>query len=222
MHFTTYSCMILGILMSDEVKIAVLETQVERLLEKQKELTERVRANEKVVAAIGLLGSIALAVIGAGYFALKAEACSPRLDGEPTYCPDFDDVVLRDPPVQEKEEEEEDAFTHTLTLYDTRDDDPFDIAHMGHSFPTGEWIQKMRDHESRKTRTQPEDSINKALEDMEIDYGSNDTPVTQELLQLPSDKDSESIGRGYDRCSDRSWIRFIQERTGKNCRSRHS
>ena len=56
------------------MKIAVLETQVERLLDKQKELTERVRANEKVVAAIGLLGSIAIAVIGAGYFAPSAEA----------------------------------------------------------------------------------------------------------------------------------------------------
>ena len=66
--------MILGILMSNEVNIAVLETQVERLLDKQKELTERVRANEKVVAAIGLLGSIAIAVIGAGYFAPKADA----------------------------------------------------------------------------------------------------------------------------------------------------
>ena len=66
--------MILGILMSNEVKIAVLETQVERLLEKQKELTERVRANEKVVAAIGLLGSISVAFIGAGYFAPSAEA----------------------------------------------------------------------------------------------------------------------------------------------------
>jgi len=66
--------MILGILMSNEVKIAVLETQVERLLEKQKELTERVRANEKVVAAIGLFGSVAVAFIGAGYFAPSAEA----------------------------------------------------------------------------------------------------------------------------------------------------
>ena len=127
--------MILGILMSKEVKIAVLETQVERLLEKQKELTERVRANEKVVAAIGLLGSIAVAFIGAGYFAPKAE------------------------------------------------------AHMGHSFPTGEWIQKVRDHEARKTRTQPEDSINSALEDMEIDYGSDGSTKSEELLQLPSNKD---------------------------------
>ena len=37
-------------------------------------MTERVRANEKVVAAIGLFGSVALAFIGAGYLAPKAEA----------------------------------------------------------------------------------------------------------------------------------------------------
>ena len=105
-----------------------------RLLEKQKELTERVRANEKVVAAIGLLGSVVIAILGTGIFQ-KAE------------------------------------------------------AHMGHSFPTGEWIQKVRDHEARKTRTQPEDSINSALESMEIDYGSDGSTKQEELLQLPSDGD---------------------------------
>ena len=57
-----------------EAHIAVLNTKVEALIEKQKELTGRVRANEKVVAAIGLLGSIALAFIGAGYFAAPADA----------------------------------------------------------------------------------------------------------------------------------------------------
>ena len=44
-----------------------------RLLEKQKELTERVRANEKVVAAIGLLGSVVVAILGTGIFQ-EAEA----------------------------------------------------------------------------------------------------------------------------------------------------
>ena len=154
--------MILGILMSNEVKIAVLETQVERLLEKQKELTERVRANEKVVAAIGLLGSIAVAFIGAGYFAPSAEA-NPN-----------------------------------------------------------EWIQKIRDNKAEQTRTPPEESINRSLDLWEEEDGSNGSTVKKELLQLPSDEDSKSIGRGYDRCSDRSWIRFIQERTGKNCGCRHS
>ena len=126
--------MILGIQMS-KVKIAVLESQVQRLLDKQKELTERVRANEKVVAAIGLLGSIAVAFIGAGYFAPKAE------------------------------------------------------AHMGHSFPTQEWIEKLREHESRQDRTPVEEMLNNALEDMEFDYGSDDPTKQEVLLQLPSDGD---------------------------------
>ena len=61
-------------LMKPQVQIAVLQAKVDSLIEKQKELTGRVRANEKVVAAIGLLGSIALAFIGAGYFAAPADA----------------------------------------------------------------------------------------------------------------------------------------------------
>ena len=115
------------------MNIAVLETQVERLLDKQKELTERVRANEKVVAAIGLLGSIAVAFIGAGYFAPKAE------------------------------------------------------AHMGHDFPTGEWIQKVRDYEARKERISIDEMLNNTL--MEYENGSNGSTESEELLQLSSDRD---------------------------------
>ena len=63
-----------------DAHIAVLHTKVDALIEKQKELTHRVRANEKVVAAIGLLGSIALAFIGAGYFAPRAEAYPEYLE----------------------------------------------------------------------------------------------------------------------------------------------
>ena len=106
---------------------------MQRLLDKQKELTERVRANEKVVAAIGLLGSIAVAFIGAGYFAPKAE------------------------------------------------------AHMGHSFPTGEWIEKLRDHESRRKRTPIEEMLNNTL--TEYENGSDDTTEQEELLQFQSNGD---------------------------------
>ena len=160
--------MILGIQMSNEVKIAVLETQVQRLLEKQKELTERVRANEKVVAAIGLLGSIAVAFIGAGYFAPKAE------------------------------------------------------AHMGHSFPTDQWIEKLRDHEAQKTRTPAEESINKSLDLWEEEDGSNGSTESEELLQLPSDRDQQSFGWGYDRRDDRSWFRSLQEGESESSRSGHT
>ena len=91
------------------------------------------------------------------------------------------------------------------------------------AFPTaGEMIQKIREHEAEKTRTDPEDSINNALTEMEIDNGSDDTPKQEVVLQLPSDGDQPSTGRRYDRCHHRSWIRFIQERTGKNCRSGHT
>ena len=167
-----------------DAHIAVLHTKVDALLEKQKELTARVRANEKVVAAVTLLGTVALAVIGAGYFAPKAEACSPRLDGEPTYCPPWDGVLEK--PVKEEvvsiqEEDIPDYYSNRVTVYDTR------MAHMGHSFPTGEWIQKMRDHESRIKRTPVEDMINNTL--MEYENGSNDPTKSEELLQLSSNED---------------------------------
>ena len=141
MHFTTYSCMIHGILMSKktlkdlkvDAHIAVLNTKVEALIEKQKELTARVRANEKVVAAVTLLGTVVLAVIGAGYFSPKAE------------------------------------------------------AHMGHSFPTQEWIDKLRDHESKKKRTSIEDMLNNTL--TEYENGSDGSTEQEELLQLSSNED---------------------------------
>ena len=116
-----------------DAHIAVLHTKVDALIEKQKELTGRVRANEKVVAAIGLLGSIALAFIGAGYFAPKAE------------------------------------------------------AHMGHSFPTDQWIQKMRDHESKRKRTSIDDMLNSSL--AEYENGSDGSTEQEELLQFQSNGD---------------------------------
>ena len=118
-----------------DAHIAVLHTKVDSLIEKQKELTARVRANEKVVAAVTLLGTVVLAVIGAGYFSPKAE------------------------------------------------------AHIGHSFPTGEWIQKMRDWESRQDRTSVDDMLNNALADMEEENGSDGSTKQEELLQLPSSED---------------------------------
>jgi len=95
-----------------------------------KELTLRVRANEKVVASVSLLGVIACTFIGAGYFAPKAE------------------------------------------------------AHMGHSFPTQEWIDKIREHEARKERISIEDMLNNTL--TEYENGSYGSTESEELLQLPS------------------------------------
>ena len=141
-----------------DAHIAVLHTKVDALIEKQKEITERVRANEKVVAALGLLGTIVIAFIGAGYFAPKAEA-------KPS---------------------------------------------------ANEWIQRMREWKSEQDRTPIDDSINNALLELEIDYGSDDTTEQKKLLQFPSDGDYESIGWRYDRCSDRLGVRSVQEGEGKD------
>ena len=128
--------MIHGIQMTEhsmDTKIAVLEAKVEHMMGHTKELTLRVRANEKVIASVSLLGVIACTFIGAGYFAPKAD------------------------------------------------------AHMGHSFPTGEWIQKIRDHESKRNRTSVEDMLNSSL--AEYEYGSDGSTESEELLQLPSNED---------------------------------
>ena len=87
--------------------------------------------------------------------------------------------------------------------------------------PPGQWIQDMRTWKSEQNRTPIEESINNSLQELEWDYGSDETPKQEELLQFPSNRDSESIRRGYDRCSHRPWLRFIQERTGKDCWSGH-
>jgi len=80
-------------------------------------------------------------------------------------------------------------------------------------------IQQMRDHEAQKNRTPVEEMLNNTLDDFED--GQDDTPKSEELLQFPSYEDKPSGGRRHDRCHHRSWIRFIQERTGKDCWSGH-
>ena len=85
------------------------------------------------------------------------------------------------------------------------------------SMSPNQMVQDIRNWEAEQNRTPAEESINRSLDLWEEEDGSDGSTVKEELLQLPSDEDSESIGRGYDRCAHRSWIRFIQERTGKNC-----
>ena len=116
-----------------DAHIAVLHTKVDALVEKQKELTERVRANEKVVAAVSLLGTVVIAIISAGYFAPKAEA----------------------------------------------------------HFNAGDLIQKIRDWKSKEDRTPVEEMLNNTL--TEYEYGSDGSTESEELLQLPSDRDQSSF-----------------------------
>ena len=175
-----------------KVKIAVLESQVNRLLEKQKELTERVRANEKVVAAIGLLGSVVIAILGTGIFQ-KAEACSPPLDGSEFTCPPHDGVVddvFKKSSFEDNISEEEPDYVRywntnrKVILLDSREDKPVVIMETYQHI-----MNAMRDWKMEQERTPAEDSINNALAEMEWNYGSDDPTEQEELLQLPSDGD---------------------------------
>ena len=65
---------------SDETKIAVLEAKVEHMMGHVKELTMRVRANEKVVAIVSAIGIGAGGIIGSTAFAPKAEAYPEYLE----------------------------------------------------------------------------------------------------------------------------------------------
>ena len=99
-----------------------------------------------------------------------AEACSPRLDGEETYCPPMDEELIKLPREEIRGE---------IDVYD-----PNHWQQMQYF-----WLRNARRNEIEKNMTQPEDAINNAL--LEFNHGSNDTTKSQELLQLQSDGDQE-------------------------------
>ena len=65
---------------SDETKIAILEAKVDHMMGHVKELTMRVRANEKVVAIVSAVGIGAGGIIGSTAFAPKADAYPQYLE----------------------------------------------------------------------------------------------------------------------------------------------
>ena len=80
-----------------------------------------------------------------------AHACSPRLDGEPTFCPD-PDVVL-EPKPKPKPLIPRESTRGEIDIWN-----PHHFIHMEQMF-----IRNARRTEIEKTMTQPEDAINKAL-----------------------------------------------------------
>ena len=99
-----------------------------------------------------------------------AHACSLPLDGSPANCPDERDLILI--PRQEVRGE-------------------VDIYNPHHWQSLQMMFQRnMRKGEIERNATTPTDAINNAL--MEFNNGSNDPTKSEELLQLPSDRDQPS------------------------------
>ena len=103
-----------------------------------------------------------------------AHACSPRLDGEPTFCPEPDAVCLSldCPPLIPREE-----LRGEIDIYE-----PMHWHQMQTMFQ-----RNARRNQIEQTATKPSDAINSAL--AEYNYGSNDTTEQKELLQLQSHRD---------------------------------
>ena len=103
-----------------------------------------------------------------------AHACSPRLDGEPTFCPEPDAVCLSldCPPLIPREE-----LRGEIDIYE-----PMHWHQMQTMFQ-----RNARRNQIEQTATKPSDAINSAL--AEYNYGSNDTTEQKELLQLQSHGD---------------------------------
>ena len=100
-----------------------------------------------------------------------AHACSPRLDGQPTYCPDPNDKDLILKPVELPKEN----IRGEIDIWN-----PHHFIHMEQMF-----IRNARRNEIEKNMTKPDDAINKALK--EYLNGSNGSTEQKELLQLQSD-----------------------------------
>ena len=98
-----------------------------------------------------------------------AHACSPRLDGKPTYCPDERDLILK--PVELPKEQ----LKGEIDIYNPHHWQSIQMM----------FQRNARKGQIEKTATKPGDAINSAL--AEFNYGSNGSTESEELLQLPSD-----------------------------------
>ena len=143
---------------SQETKIAILEAKGEHMMGHVKELTMRVRANEKGVAIVSAIGIGAGGIVGTTAFAPKAEAY-----------PDY---------------------------LNPRSTEPYPGMLSGPAAGANEWISKMRQWELEQNMKDHAFDINSAL--AEYFNGSDDPTEQEELLQLQSDQDRQSIGWRYD------------------------
>ena len=97
-----------------------------------------------------------------------AHACSPRLDGKPTYCPDERDLILVPKPLLPREE-----LKGEIDIYEPRHWHQMQMM----------FQRNMNKGRIEQTATKPGDAINNALDNFwEQEYGSNGSTKSEELL----------------------------------------
>ena len=103
-----------------------------------------------------------------------AHACSPRLDGKPTYCPPIDEVFVDD----------RDLILKPVELPKEQLKGEIDIYNPHHWQSIQMMFQRiMRKGQIEKTATKPGDAINNALDDFwEVQNGSDGSTKQEKLL----------------------------------------
>ena len=97
-----------------------------------------------------------------------AHACSPRLDGKPTYCPSDKDLILVKPVELPKEQ-----LKGEIDIYNPHHWQSIQMM----------FQRNMRKGQIEQNATIPSDAINNALDDfMEAHYGSDDSTEQEKLL----------------------------------------
>ena len=124
----------------------------------------------QVFVSIPMNKIYATCIIGAVAWCAAAQACSPRLDGEPTYCPDERDLILvpRDKVTLPREEAKGEIDITS----------PYHLQSLQMMFQ-----RNMRRGQIERNATLPSDAINNALDNFwEQKDGSNGSTKSEELL----------------------------------------
>ena len=115
----------------------------------------------QVFVSIPMNKIYATCIIGAVAWCAAAQACSPRLDGKPTYCPDERDLILvpRDKVTLPREEAKGEIDITS----------PYHLQSLQMMFQ-----RNMRRGQIERNATLPSDAINNALDSFwEQEHGSN-------------------------------------------------
>ena len=124
----------------------------------------------QVFVSIPMNKIYATCIIGAVAWCAAAQACSPRLDGKPTYCPDERDLILvpRDKVTLPREEAKGEIDITS----------PYHLQSLQMMFQ-----RNMRRGQIERNATIPSDAINNALDNFwEQKDGSNGSTKSEELL----------------------------------------
>ena len=124
----------------------------------------------QVFVSIPMNKIYATCIISAVAWCAAAQACSPRLDGKPTYCPDERDLILvpRDKVTLPREEAKGEIDITS----------PYHLQSLQMMFQ-----RNMRRGQIERNATIPSDAINNALDNFwEQKDGSNGSTKSEELL----------------------------------------